>query len=72
MIDGDQVGENETNFAVFGLNARKDKTVNQDGEALSTGNGTHNVLRLPGLSENFGVVRVAGAVDVTQVVSPSG
>jgi hypothetical protein len=72
MINCDQVRENETDFAVLGLNAREDKAVDQDSEALPTGNGTHNVLRLAGLSEDFGVVGVAGAVDVTQVVSPSG
>jgi hypothetical protein len=71
MIDRNQVRENETDFAVFGLNAREDKTVDQDGEALSTGDGAHNVLRLPGLSKDFGVVRVAGTVDETLVVSPS-
>ena len=70
MIDRNQVRENETDFAVFGLNAREDKTVDQDGEALSTGDGAHNVLRLPGLSKDFGVVRVAGTVDETLVVSP--
>jgi hypothetical protein len=72
MIDGDQVRENETDFAVFGLNTREDKTIDQDGEALSTRDRTDNVLRLPGLSEDFGVVRVAGTVDVAHVVSPSG
>jgi hypothetical protein len=72
MINCDQVRENETDFAVLGLNAREDKAVDQDGEALSTGDGTDNVLRLAGLSEDFGVVGVAGAVDETQVVSPSG
>jgi hypothetical protein len=72
MLSRDQVRENETDFAVFGLNAREDKTIDQNREALSTGDGAHNVLRLPGLSENFGVVGMVGAVDVTQVVSPSG
>jgi hypothetical protein len=71
MIDRDQVRENEADLAVSSLNARKDKTVDQDGEALSTGNGADNILRLPGLSKNLGVVRVAGTVDVTQVVSMS-
>jgi hypothetical protein len=72
MINRNQIRENETDFAVFGLNAREDKTVDQDGEALSTRDRTDNVLRLPGLSEDFGVVRVAGTVDETLVVSPSG
>jgi hypothetical protein len=72
MIDGDQIREDETDFAVSGFNAREHKTVDQDGEALSTGNRAYNVLRLPGLTEDLGVVRVAGTVDVAQIVSPSG
>jgi hypothetical protein len=72
MIDRDQIRENETNFAVSGLNSREYKTIHQNGEALSTGDGGYNVLRLPGLSEDLGVVRVADTVDVADVVSPSG
>jgi hypothetical protein len=72
MINGDQIRENETDLAVFGFDARENKTVDEDGEALSTGDRTNNVLGLTGLSENFGIVRMAGTVDVAQVVSPSG
>jgi hypothetical protein len=72
MVDGDQIRKDETDFAVSGFHAREDKTVDQDGEALSASDGTDNVLRLAGLSENFGVVRMAGTVDEAHVVSPSG
>src|SRR6266700_3868944 len=56
----------------LGLNAGKDKAINQDGKALPAGHGCDHFGRLPGLGEDLGFVRVVGAINVADVVSNSG
>jgi hypothetical protein len=71
-IDGDQAGIDEADLAVLRLNARKEKAVDQDGEALSAGHGCDDFVGLPGLAEDLSVFGMVGAIDVAHVISPSG
>lgn len=72
MIRGDQARVDVADFAVLGLDARENKAVEQDGEALAARNGGDRVRSLARLSENLRALRVSGAVDEAEVVRPSG
>jgi hypothetical protein len=71
-IDRDQVREDVADVAVFGLNAGKNKAVDQDGEALPAGYRCDYIGRPSGLGENLGRIGMIGAINVADVVSPSG
>jgi hypothetical protein len=72
VIRGDQARIDVADFAVFRLDARKNKTVEQDGEALAARNGGDRVRSLPRLAENLRALGMRSAVNVSQVVRPSG
>jgi hypothetical protein len=72
VIHGDHARVEVADFAVFGLDARKNKSVEQDGEALAARNGGDRVRSLARLGENLRALGVSRAVNVTQVVRPSG
>jgi hypothetical protein len=71
VIDGDHIRIDEADPSVSHLNLRKDKPVDQDGEALAAGHGGHNVRSLPGLGENLDSFGMVGAVHIADVVGPS-
>jgi len=71
VIHRNQIRVNVADFTVLGLHTREHKAVNQDGEALSARDGAERVRRLPGLAENLRALRVAGAVNVREVVRQS-
>jgi hypothetical protein len=72
MVDGDQVGIDETNLAIASLNAGKDEAIDQDREALATGDGGHDLGSLPRLGENLCFFGMRSAIDVADVVGQSG
>jgi hypothetical protein len=72
VIHSDHAGVEVADFAVLGLDARKDKAVEQDGEALAAGNGSDRVRSLPRLGENLRALGMSGAVNEAEVVRPSG
>jgi hypothetical protein len=72
MIDGDQVGIDETDFAVASLNAGKDESIDQDGEALAARDGGYDLGSLPGLRKNLRFFGMRSAIDVADVVGHSG
>ena len=72
MIHTNQIRVNIADLAVLGLDAGEDKAVDQDGEALSARYGAEGVWSLPRLTEDLRALRMARAVDVPQVVCPSG
>jgi hypothetical protein len=72
MINGNQAGQNEADFVIGGLNPGKDKTVEQNGETLPARHRGHDFLGLPGFGVDRRGVRMAGAIDVADVISPSG
>lgn len=72
MIRSDQAGVDVADFAVLRLDARKNKAVEQNGEALAACYGGGGVRSLPRLGENLRVFGMGYAVDVAQVVRPSG
>jgi hypothetical protein len=72
VIRGDQARIDVADFAVLGLDARKNKTVEQDGEALAARNGGDRVRSLARLAKNLGVLGMRRAVDEAQLVRPSG
>lgn len=72
MIHGNQARVNVAYFAVLRLDARKNETVEQDGEAFAARNGGDRVRSLPRLGENLRALRMSGAVDEAEVVRPSG
>jgi hypothetical protein len=72
MIDGNQVGIDETDLAVASLNAGKDKAIDQDREALAARDGRHDLGSLPRLGENLCFFGMRSAIDVADVVGQSG
>jgi hypothetical protein len=72
VIHGDHARVEVAYFAVLRLDARKDKTVEQDGEALAAGNGSDRVRGLSRLGENLRALGMSGAVNEAEVVRPSG
>jgi hypothetical protein len=72
MVHGDHAGVEVADFAVLSLDARKDKAVEQDGEALAARNGSDRVRSLPRLGEDLRALGMRGAVDEAEVVRPSG
>ena len=72
VIHGDHARVDVADFAVFRLDARKNKAVEKDGEALAACNGSDSVRRLPRLGENLRALGMRRAVDVPQFVGPSG
>jgi hypothetical protein len=71
-IQGDHGRVNVADFAVLGLDARKNETVEQDGEALAARNGGDRIWSLPRLGENLGALGMGCAVDEAEVIRPSG
>ena len=72
VIRSDQARVDVADFAVFGLDARENKSVEQDGEALAARNGSDRIRGLPRLAEDLRVLGMSRAVDVPQFVRPSG
>jgi hypothetical protein len=72
VIHGDHARVEVADLAVFGLDARKNKAVEQDGEALAARNGGDRVRSLARFGENLRTLRVSRAVNEPQVVGPSG
>lgn len=71
MIDGDHAGVHEADLSFPGGYARKDKTIDKDGESLAARDRADHVRRLPSLAKNLSDIRMGGAIDVPHVVRPS-
>jgi hypothetical protein len=72
MVNGNQVGIDETDLAIASLNAGKDKSIDQDREALAAGDGGHNLGSLSSLGEDLRLFGMGSAIDVADVVGQSG
>jgi hypothetical protein len=71
MIRRDHVGKNVADLAVAGLNARKNKPVKQNREALAARQSSHDFVSLPSLRENLGLLRMFAAIDEAHLVRQS-
>src|ERR1700682_3632013 len=72
MIRGDHVGKNVADLAVLGLNAGKDKPVEQNRKALAARQGGYDFVSLPSLRENLRLLRMFAAIDEAHLVRQSG
>jgi hypothetical protein len=71
-IDRNQARIDVADLPVAGLNPRKEKPIRYDREALPARYGFNYVGSLSGFCEDLGVFGMIAAVNVADVVSPSG
>jgi hypothetical protein len=72
MIRGDHVGKNVADLAILGLNAGKDKPVQQNREALAARQDGHDFVSLPSLREDLGLLRMFAAINEADLVRHGG